>query len=1333
MQSERLGLLPFRDLDDQQFEAFVLSFFSAGISLAVIEPAPLEPQSAPRAARHQIISATLYGSPGRGGQRGIDIQATTDTGALWAIQCKHYTARFTDAKARSAMDEATAKFPRADRYFLILSGEPGPQVRTTVESYPRSEVWGGSELSQRFFNEVTPRKQIEIVQRIFPEKAAELIKRLFPLHDDLLVPADRFFQTSKNASRIFHHRAELVGRRELLDQLHRLIADPATQAVVLTAPGGFGKTRLLRALGDEFSPNHPTQKLYFVDDRAAPDAASHILRIAGNGELVVVQDDAHRLETLRADVIASVAEKHGKVVLACRPHAIEALRAWLGRQGIEPARTSVVRVPSLTPPDRIALASECLPTVDRRWAEDLASAAGPCALIITVGAELIRQKQLAPQALTTSPEFRAELFARFEAESFARAVLPEREPLARDLLRLVAITAPWTERVLSIDGAKDILACTEREFQETFDALRAAQLLVQTRDGWRVVPDLFADNLVYRACYDDAGKVTAFARKVQAAIGASATESVIRNLAEAEWEAELNDKRVESLLEPFWSSVEMGFATASYYQRARTIEIWAHVSVLQPERSLTLARMALDLKSAPPLPEPLRSNTLSLAPPGREHMLSAVTDLLEPIAIYHDKYRVRALDLLWEIYEQDLTRDESGKSALASLGKAATFQYRGLVETAEQVVSWLERKLRSPDAAQFCDTMSPVLAVILKPVFDHDIEDSSMEGDTLHLRSYPVSVENTRSVRTAALRILRELVIPRGEIPALNALGVLEAAVGPVRYRFTSAIDEAIEKAWLAERRAALAVIAGMVHPEQSPLALFRIRGLLRPLAHREAQPEFRVDCQRVLASVPDSAELNLARVLLSSGWAEFFHDAPLEELDVKEAEPKIAANWQTLTDAVARTIIEQHNTPTALLSYLDQVIGAYQNAGLSPTCWSLLSSIPRQAPDLAADTIDLLLGQPTSQIDPWWTALFIGVRTFPDERLLGWTSLVLSQNNPARWRALLGILSWANVAPQADRLIPHVATWATRLDDATLDPVLNALRWGREQLGKLHDIVLENLPLERLSSESLMRLAQSLSTIVALKQDPVSPRFMRRFIAELMRVDILDDRTANPFLQSLADAEPEDFFRMLVARIEVATHRRAAKHRFSPLPLFDGFPLRELPKRPNYEGLAHEAFQRVQAIDRDTRIYWRTLFQDAVLRVSPVGLKFLKAWLPTIECSEHLLELVQTLKFPGSMIIFRDPEFVRTILGRTRQIAPAEYEKISRYLARTAAPAVRGYTNHALDPEYRYYRDEAAKAAEVHRGDFELEGFYRSIVREEDADTARQRREAELQATQWS
>ncbi len=162
-------------------------------------------------------------------------------------------------------------------------------------------------------------KQIEILRRCFPPSSSEsIIKRLFPLLDDYLVTVEEwYFKKWLKEGRTFNHKAKLVGRSEILEQLHQFVDDPKLQAIILPAAGGVGKSRLLREFGETFegSPCGKAPK-FFVDDAARSELESDRLRVALDSELVVVQDDAHRMESLRKHLFTTLIEKNGKVILS---------------------------------------------------------------------------------------------------------------------------------------------------------------------------------------------------------------------------------------------------------------------------------------------------------------------------------------------------------------------------------------------------------------------------------------------------------------------------------------------------------------------------------------------------------------------------------------------------------------------------------------------------------------------------------------------------------------------------------------------------------------------------------------------------------------------------------------------------------------------------------------------------------------------------------------------------------------------------------------------------------------------------------------------------------
>lgn len=772
--------------------------------------------------------------------------------------------KVTDVRQRcagKAVAKAEEEYPAAARYFLVLGNEPIPAVRTFVDPRPKWQLWGVSELSVKFFNEVPRLKQIEILKRFFPERSAALIARLFPQHDDLLIPAEQFFGKWLGEERLFSHRAGLVARQQSLQALHDFVEDPELQACILSAAGGVGKTRLLRAFGDTFEKKHPAKKLYFVDPSAVAGVGSDRLRAAGKNELVLVQDDAHRAEVLRPDVTATVIEKEGKLLFSTRPQAVEALKAWLADAGVEHSRIKVIVLPALDRTALVALATEILPARLHREAEPIVERSQGSALIVSVAARLLAAGKFTE--FLNSPDFQQAVFLRLEEEGFAHVAAPGQERLVRDTLRLLAVVAPWKQEDVGIDLLVELLQCTPRDFQDNFDRLRAAGMLNQTREGWRVVPDLFADYLVFNSCYEKSGQLTAFARQLQHKLLAVATGTLLRNLAEAEWQAQLDGKQIESLLEPFWESIRSQFLAKDFFARFQLIKEWARFGVLQPKRSMQLARLAVSATSAP-IPE----NSIRLTSSLHTHaqVLGELPALLEPIAIYQPDFRAAALEMLWELHRLRGKFEENARNEpLNAIGKVAKFQVRLPVEKSLAVVNWLAGKLQGPDAGEFCEKPSSALSVILKPVFEHDVEDNYSVKNTFHFRTWAVDRKATREVRARALEVLEKYVIPRGEAATLNGLAVLSAAIDLVRWRFKSDTGDAVQKEWLPERRAGLALIERILQAPHSPRVAFKIRTMLKQHAAHDPSAEFKADCKRVLKDIPENADTRLVQILLGN------------------------------------------------------------------------------------------------------------------------------------------------------------------------------------------------------------------------------------------------------------------------------------------------------------------------------------------------------------------------------------------------------------------------------------------------------------------------------------
>jgi hypothetical protein len=433
-------VLPFARLNYAKFEAFIFETLSSGLRIAV--PSSKKPRRPARTYR--VTNAIPYGGAGHK-QKGIDFHATMDEGSEWVFQAK-LMPKFKRANAVAAVKKARKEYPNAKRYFLVVSGSPDPKAIDYIRKQPNWEIWDGPTLTARFLRGIPIREQVNIIGRSWPSLAIQLVSEYYPLRDSLLVTPEEFFATWVKPDRLFHHRSTLVGHADILDQLVAFVRDPSQRAAILVAPGGRGKSRLLRAFAERIAKELPKVEVRFVDPHAPAATRPDSLRAAGETDFVVVQDDAHRAETIRPDLLAILAGTKGKILLATRPQAVTSIEHHLVRSGFS-AHTlrAPIALPKLKLPEYEALARAELDPAQRHHARFLSRVGRDCPLVITVGASLIN-KNLIPADRFEEKVFQTEVFARFEGEELDHLAGQFPRDRVRKVLQTLAVLAPWQEK-----------------------------------------------------------------------------------------------------------------------------------------------------------------------------------------------------------------------------------------------------------------------------------------------------------------------------------------------------------------------------------------------------------------------------------------------------------------------------------------------------------------------------------------------------------------------------------------------------------------------------------------------------------------------------------------------------------------------------------------------------------------------------------------------------------------------------------------------------------------------------------------------------------------------
>ncbi len=1310
--------LPFNDQDFawEHFERFCGTYMVAGTSLPNLGFSGAGP------IRLRILDAIRYGTAGAK-QRGIDYLATMENRATWVLQCKHMP-RFTLGDAEKAMAKAETEFGARlpARYLLWVTGTVSPDAIDLVNERPNWTIWDGERISNEFLRHCPPRQACQIISNIFGPTWA---KAFFPLPDDLLISTHEFYSRWAGEDRLFHHEAPFVGREDLLKRVASFaMGGKGTKALILSAPGGIGKTRLLRAIAERVETESSERVVRFTNPDASPEAEPP--RYEDASKMSIFHDDAHRIETipkLLVSILAAKQSEGSRLVLAARPGAEQVLRERLMELGYTSNNIESVEVKKLKKPEMKQLAVACLGPERAELADSLIDISAGCTLITLVGAELLRRGELTHLDLVRSAEFHAAVFHRFEGQELDRISSLDR-PLKERLLRSIALLSPWDHMDRAkADKMADFLWIARGQVEAACDSLLTSGLLIRTHQGLRITPDLFSDHLVYTACYDDKGQMTDLIRRFLDQFLETCSQVILSNLAETEWRAlQLHGSDVPSVIAPIWKRFQSDFEAASFWDRSQMLGRWKAFAVYQPARTLELAVWAMDMASAP---EKAGYGDMSK----HERVLIYVPGLLKPVAIWNDEHRQASLDLLWRL-RRDFPMPESGPrdSPYNDFAEVAKFEHN-FPNAPQGVLDWLERLLDGEDVSDIVDKRCPLLDTVLRPFFAYTMEHNFMsDRRTMVLQTIPISPSKTRALRHRAFALLTENIIPRNTVAAMNALPVLSEA-----FKLSSSIrglPAEMESAWHPERVKALEAIANVARIFPHPLIHYIIRAQLRWNIIYGCGDEYHPACKDLVASLPDSFEFRLARFTLSWSHDDYFE--PYDQDYSEQWHAKQEAAWQALKESLVSDLLSRHPTAQSLHDFLNEWSRMCADHGLSTHLGELLAEIATKNQPLALEILDVVHQYPQAEL-AGYAALLIAPNQGELTQIIEATVLRgLNSMEPAIVRSFLHAVQF-----RADLLSKHIELalldLAAKAEGSVLNYLIGMIRFPSSRVWT--DSLLMALLERCLSDAEFESLSNAAWHHMEYGEGEVEERALLKMMDRLaISMRLSDPYDGSGFLHKMARRHPRKTYELLVKRIECGERERIEGNKeFQPLPYSRDLRLSGLENEPDFEDLARSLFERILTASDANRWPWKQLFRIAVSRTSPVVERLLTARLSQINTPKDLEDVVSLLGYEGSLLVFLYPELTEAILKKARSFGSATRDSITWDLIHGSGPSGRGYTNGELDPQYRYLRTEAEKAALIHESNRILAPFYQKIVEMEVRDETSHRREQEaMMADDW-
>ena len=701
--------------------------------------------------------------------------------------------------------------------------------------------------------------QEQLVDLYFPGQRRALLARSEP---GPWLSASDFFRPYDGREKPFSHSWDLFGRGtecgQLLDALKA--AGPMT---LLVAPGGMGKSRLLKSLAESLVVSEPTTLLRFLSNTVALSPQS--LDDLGPGPKILIVDDAHDRDGLGVLFEFACNPSHqARLLLATRPYAKDRILGEAAVHGI--AGPPQIILDRLKRARLIELAQQILEQfgAPAEWAEPIARASGDSPLFVSMVSRVIALERIALESARASDDLRQYIQGKFAQVMEGDLAARGEEHAHRAVLEVLAVIQPF-----NLDDARvrDLIVAVkgldEDQVSRTLKVLIDGGVAFRRGPSCRLMPDVLGDFLIERACLDSQGQLSPFANKMLEAMPTSLLKNALVNLGRLDWRRTDGDTANSQLLDAVWRSFDD--VNEDWDPRLDAIKAAA---LYQPRQALDFITRQAQL--------------------GRQ--LTAFDEVARNIA-YSGSHFDEVLSLLWDLAHV------SGVSTARSRGNPAKVLTE-LGEINRRNPHWFaegvaEFGLRlSEDEHNWSADPTPLS--ILKPIMSVEGVHTEAVGHNFSLSAYYVNYEFVRPWRQkVAARALELLSHPSPRVAA-DAAGFFDAALrgpfGAMNSGPPDALREALNKEFVQSLRKLTSALKAGVHP----VAALGIAKSVSWHAQHGIQSAAAA-ARAVMRALPTDTRFR-ALTALADGWGQIF--VPMID----------ATRWQADLNAWLQGIVEDIN-----------------------------------------------------------------------------------------------------------------------------------------------------------------------------------------------------------------------------------------------------------------------------------------------------------------------------------------------------------------------------------------------------------------------------------------
>ena len=947
-----------------------------------------------------------YGKRGNK-QEGIDIFADLDTGERCVFSCKQYRTFYPN----DAEKAITAMTYTADYYILLLSCEATSGVRNTwCAEGPKWKVWDTCDIARKIRYDLSIDHAHRLIETHF---GPEWRKHFLGIKGvTLFVSPKEFFRPLMDSKNLFNHVWSLVGRIEVLNELHEFVDSETHQVLLLPGRGGIGKTKLLQSFSENFAELHQEKMLWFVEEGVpiTPESADEL----PTGPCVVVVDDAHRREDL--SVLLTLAQKRSiKLLLSFRPYATERIRSMLMNakfdsrkiNGLEPLKT-------LGKEELKELALQVLGSEYAHFADQLVAVSWDSPLVTVVGGCLLVEKRIDLRLLERDEEFQRAVLDKFQDILIGRVSEQIEPDVCRKLLNLIAAVSPIRPKDYEFRHvAADFLGIDQPELVRLLDILENSGVLFGRGYTLRISPDVLSDHILHNACLNARGESSGYAQLVFEKFKAISLEQMLNNLAELDWRIRRAGSNETDLLEDVWRSINYEFQNASNFNRRQLLGFLDGVAYYQPERTLKLVEFAMRNPATTQEDETL-SRIYEFT---HENVLCELPKLLRNISYTMD-YLPRCCNILWELGKDDVRKlNQHPEHGIRILKDLANYDIDKPITFNQTILDTVSRWLKRPDIHDHFYSPLEILDSFLEICGHSDKSD----GRRIMLKPFLVHRESVQPIYNRTLELIEVCANSDQPKAVIRAIESLENAIRKIIF-CNHEYSEDVLSIWAPEELKVLGIIGNLADQTTDPLVHLKIIQFLKWIANFDSSIEGKVKMmtrsQEILGSIPNSYELRLTQVLYNSHRPLDTNHENLEEITRKS---------KKLNRKVVKEFLMIHQDASEGLEDLNKRLQAIKDVGFQPYPEAFFFEISEANPSYAAKICETIIGTPNTPIAPYLNSFLCNIRDLNIDRALDIARLAIDTKDVNLCCAVAGVYSygvWArNPLPNDFEIIKQLLT----------------------------------------------------------------------------------------------------------------------------------------------------------------------------------------------------------------------------------------------------------------------------------------------------------------------